>query len=64
MEHLYEEWSDDLEENAQTLKNSLVGKELIVEEAHYADERTIYRSVYPVKEYWSDLELEIGEKIR
>lgn len=64
MYHLCEEWSDNSEENAQTLKNSLFGKELIVERAHCAGERPVYRSVYPVHEYWSDLELEIGEKIR
>lgn len=64
MFHLCEEWSNDSEENSQTLKNSLVGKEMIIEKAHYAGERTIYRSVYPIEEYWSDLELEIGEKIR
>ena len=64
MFHLCEEWSNNSEENSQTLKNSLIGNEMIIEKAHYADKRTIYRSVYPVNEYWSDLELEIGEKIR
>lgn len=61
MYHLCEEWSDDSEENAKTLKESLVGSELIVEPAHWADERRIYRSVYPVFEYWSDLEIEVTE---
>jgi len=61
MYHLCEEWSDDSEENAKTLKNSLIGSELIVEPAHWAGERRIYRSVYPVSEFWSDLELEVTE---
>jgi len=64
MLHLCEEWSDDSEENAKSLKQSLIGKQLIVEEAHWAGDRRIYRSVYPKFEYWSDLELEIGEKIK
>lgn len=64
MIHLNEEWSNRAEENAKSLKTNFLGRELIVEKAHYAGERTIYRSVFPVFEYWSDLELEIGEKIR
>ncbi len=64
MDHLCEEWSDDSEENNKSLKESLIGNQLIVEEAHWAGDRRIYRSVYPESEYWSDLELEIGEKIR
>jgi hypothetical protein len=64
MFHLYEEWSDNADENAQSLKLGLVGTELIVEAAHWSGDRRIYRSVYPEHEYWSDLEIEIIEKIR
>lgn len=64
MYHLYEGWEDGSEENEKTLKTGLVGTDIIVEQAHYAGERTVYRSVFPVCEYWTDLEIEIGEKIR
>jgi len=61
MFHLCGEWSDDSEENAKSKKGGLVDSELIVEPAHWAGERRIYRSVYPVFEYWSDLEIEVTE---
>ena len=59
--HLDKEWNDDNEENNQSMKAKWVDKELIVEAAHWVGSRRIYRSVYPIKEYWSDLELEVNE---
>lgn len=64
MYHLDSNWNKDNEINNYTEKLKWKGRELIVEKAHFYGEHQIYRSVFPIHEYWEDSELKIINKIQ